>query len=73
MYLNKWFDDLNFSNKILNKLKGKVDAVAIVDSYGSLFPNQIHKFVNELQKDNIKLGCHFHNNCGLALANTLQL
>ena len=37
----------------------------------SLFPNQIHKFVNELQKDNIKLGCHFHNNCGLALAGTL--
>ena len=71
MYLNQWFDDLNFSNKILNKLKGKVDAVAIVDSYGSLFPNQIHKFVNELQKDNIKLGCYFHNNCGLALANTL--
>lgn len=71
MYLNKWFDDLNFSNKILNKLKGKVDAVALVDSYGSLLPNQIYKFVNELQKDNIKLGCHFHNNCGLALANTL--
>jgi len=37
-------------------------------------PNQIKTFfkrVKALKKPNIKIGCHFHNNCGLALANTL--
>ena len=71
MYLNRWINDHNFCNKILNILEGNVDSIALVDSYGSIFPNQIFKFINYFKKDDIKLGCHFHNNCGLALANTL--
>ena len=71
MYLNKWFNNINFSNKIMLKLKNKVDSVALVDSYGSLLPNQIHDFIKKLETNGMKIGCHFHNNCGLALANTL--
>mgnify|MGYP006075836221 CR=1 FL=1 len=71
MYLNKWFHDINFSNKVFSILKGEIDSVAFVDSYGSLFPDQISSFLNKLKTNKIKLGCHFHNNCGLALANTL--
>lgn len=71
MYLNKWFHDINFSNKIFSNLKGEIDSVALVDSYGSLLPGQISNFLDKLKTNKIKLGCHFHNNCGLALANTL--
>jgi len=71
MYLNKWYNDINFSNKILSNLKGKVDTIALVDSYGSLLPDQIYNFIKKLKKKDVTLGCHFHNNYGLALANTL--
>ena len=72
MYLNKWYKDLNFAQQILKILSGHVDTISIVDSYGSLQPKEISNFVKKVKNKNIKLGCHFHNNCGLALANTLS-
>ncbi len=71
MYLNKWYTDIDFSNNVLSSLKGKADTIALVDSYGSLLPDQIFNFIKKLKKKDLILGCHFHNNCGLALANTL--
>ena len=71
MYLNKWHKDLKFAKQIFNTLKGQVDTIALVDSYGALQPNEISQFIRKIKNKNIKLGCHFHNNCGLALANTL--
>ncbi len=72
MYLNKWHKDLKFAKQIFNTLKGQVDTIALVDSYGALQPNEISQFIRKIKNKNIKLGCHFHNNCGLALANTLS-
>ena len=71
MYLSKWYTDLNFSNKLIRSLIGNVDTVSIVDSYGSMLPNQISNFLKKIKTNKIKFGCHFHNNCGLALASTL--
>ncbi len=72
MYLSKWFKDLKFAKKTLRKLIGQVETISIVDSYGALQPNEISTFVEKIKEKNLKLGCHFHNNCGLALANTLS-
>tara|TARA_Y100000590_G_C15745229_1_gene1021778 strand:- start:3034 stop:4578 length:1545 start_codon:yes stop_codon:yes gene_type:complete len=72
MYLNKWYKDLFFAKKIIKTLSDQVDTIAIVDSYGSLQPDEISRFVKKIKNKNVKLGCHFHNNCGLALANTLS-
>ena len=72
MYLNKWHKDLKFAKQTFNTLKGQVDTIAVVDSYGALQPNEISEFIRKIKNKNIKLGCHFHNNCGLALANTLS-
>ncbi|MFB5763279.1 aldolase catalytic domain-containing protein [Paenibacillus medicaginis] len=51
-----------------------VDVVYIVDSYGSLMPNDIHclvtKFRKHLQKK--RIGAHMHNNLQLGFANTLE-
>ena len=73
MYLSKWYFETEFVNKILNKLSNKCDAVAFVDSYGALKPLEVYNFFKSLNKyKSLKIGCHFHNNCGLALANTLS-
>ena len=73
MYLSKWYFETKFVNKVLNKLSNKCDAVAFVDSYGALKPLEVYNFFKSLKKyKSFKIGCHFHNNCGLALANTLS-
>ena len=50
-----------------------VDVVYVVDSYGSLDPNDFSYLVGKFQKylPNKRLGVHTHNNMQLAFANTL--
>lgn len=53
--------------------KSVVDVVYIVDSYGSLNPNDFSYLVEKFQKHlpSKRLGVHTHNNMQLAFANTL--
>jgi len=53
--------------------KSVVDVVYIVDSYGSLLPNDISYLVEKFQKHvpSKRLGAHMHNNMQMAFANTL--
>ncbi|AZN42877.1 aldolase catalytic domain-containing protein [Paenibacillus albus] len=50
-----------------------VDVVYVVDSYGSLDPNDFNYLVSKFQKylPSKRLGVHTHNNMQLAFANTL--
>lgn len=62
-------------DKFLLKLAGSgVHNVAIVDSFGALFPFHVrylvHKYMNYLG-ENIKVGVHFHNNQQQAFANSI--
>ena len=73
MYLSKWYTKTEFTKKIVNRLVGKCDTVAFVDSYGALKPLEVLNFFKSIPvTKKLKIGCHFHNNCGLALANTLS-
>lgn len=53
-----------------------VDAVYIVDSYGSLYPEQIDRltefYMGILEPAGKKLGIHTHNNQQMAFANTIE-
>ncbi len=53
-----------------------VDTVYVVDSFGSLYPEQIREltknFVNILAGTNKEVGIHAHNNQQLAYANTID-
>ncbi len=53
-----------------------VDVIYIVDSYGSLFPEQIariaHLYMEYADKYGKQLGMHAHNNQQLAFANTIE-
>ena len=52
-----------------------VDASYIVDSFGSMFPEDLYKIMtifNELIDKNIEIGFHSHNNIQLSLALSIQ-
>ena len=53
-----------------------VDEIYIVDSYGSLYPEQLRrlaeKYLDIGEKHNKKIGIHAHNNQQLAFANTIE-
>ncbi len=53
-----------------------VDVIYLVDSYGSLFPEQIQKLTKQYQEIaescGKKIGIHAHNNQQLAFANTIE-
>ena len=53
-----------------------VDTIYIVDSYGSLYPEQMRryaeKYLNMAEKYHKHIGIHAHNNQQLAFANTIE-
>ena len=74
MYLSEWYSNLNYVNSLIKKINKVINTIVLVDSHGSLKPlevNMIFKKIINSNKDAI-IGCHFHNNCGLALANSLS-
>ena len=56
--------------------KSPVDAIYIVDSYGSIYPEAMARicdlYMNAAAKYGKKLGIHAHNNQQLAFANTIE-
>ena len=73
-HLSEWFDKPKVINSIFNNISHHVDRVAFVDSYGALTPENIISFMKRINfsyKNKFEYGCHFHNNCGLALANSI--
>ena len=79
MYLSRWYNQNNFVTgiiKTINKFNKKkiIDVVTFVDSFGAMTPEKVNNFfyfINGKKLKNINIGCHFHNNCNLALANAL--
>ncbi|MFC2140539.1 aldolase catalytic domain-containing protein [Candidatus Auribacterota bacterium] len=60
-------------SRIIDPLKqSSVDYVYFADSYGSLFPKDIKKYMTLLKPVNKKIGFHAHNGLQLAFANTLE-
>lgn len=56
--------------------KSPVDVIYIVDSFGSLYPEQIERiaslYMEFAEKSGKKVGIHSHNNQQLAFANTIE-
>ena len=66
--------DINLALELLGE--SSVDVIYLVDSYGSLYPEQIRdfsfKYQKIAQKYGKKVGIHAHNNQQLAFANTIE-
>jgi 2-isopropylmalate synthase len=61
---------------ILSAFDAGVERVILCDTNGGILPDEAEKIIKETyehldKKEQKKLGVHFHNDCGLALANTL--
>jgi 2-isopropylmalate synthase len=53
-------------------VRGGADVVVFCDTNGGSLPNEVHRIVTEAMKDlSVPTGIHTHNDCGLALANSL--
>lgn len=53
-------------------VRGGADVVVFCDTNGGSLPNEVHRIVTEVMKDlPVPTGIHTHNDCGLALANSL--
>ncbi len=67
-------DDLKLALDILSK--SPVDVIYLVDSYGSLYPEEIRRMSDEYlsvaEANGKKVGIHAHNNQMLAFANTIE-
>lgn len=71
MYFSTWVKDIPFAH-FFQGTEQYVDFVVMVDSYGSVLPEQIGPCVEQLRANfKGKLGFHGHNNMELAFANTL--
>lgn len=71
MYMSKWKEDKNFIVK-LNKLNNVVDIIYMVDSFGSVMPEDIRQIICEIKaRTTCAIGFHGHNNLQLGLINTL--
>lgn len=77
-YFDAFKDDKEYAIKTL-VTAGKAGAKRIIlcDTNGGSLPNEVEKIIKETKKRlfelgiNVQLGVHFHNDAGLALANTL--
>jgi 4-hydroxy 2-oxovalerate aldolase len=63
-------DELDSVEKLLKK--ASLDYVYFADSYGSLLPKDIGKYIKSFQPTGKKIGFHAHNSLQLAFANTLE-
>ncbi len=66
--------DINMALELLGE--SNVDVIYLVDSYGSLYPEEVREFSFKYQKIAAKygkrVGIHAHNNQQLAFANTIE-
>jgi 2-isopropylmalate synthase len=58
---------------IKTAVEAGADCIVLCDTNGGTFPDKITKAVNEINKafPDISLGIHAHNDCGLAIANSI--
>ena len=69
-------NDIDIDAALEQLCQSSVDVIYLVDSYGSLYPEQIRrlseKYVSFAEAHGKKVGIHAHNNQQLAFANTTE-
>ncbi len=70
MYMSNWKHQSSFIQNI-GFVNGLADYFYMVDSYGSVFPNDVRESYDLVRsRSNVKIGFHGHNNMELALINS---
>lgn len=72
MYLSE-IDEKHIIYKSIGDIDTYVDYLYLVDSYGSVYPDELEKSIKLFQKNcNLPLGFHGHNNLEFAFINSLK-
>ncbi len=72
MYMSDIFKDIK-SLRELNVLNGIIDSFSLVDSFGGVYPVDVHNIVGQIKNIlTMPIGFHGHNNIEMALANALE-
>ncbi len=72
MYISNIDEEHEIYQKI-EDIDKYVDYLYLVDSYGSIYPEELEKTIKLFQKSsNVKLGFHGHNNLELAFINSIR-
>ncbi|MFA5148605.1 MAG: hypothetical protein WC491_05720 [Candidatus Omnitrophota bacterium] len=66
------YSEKELSGLIKPLARSSLDYVYFADSYGSLFPQDIKRFIKLLKPTGKKIGFHAHNSLQLAFANSLE-
>lgn len=54
-------------------VKGGADCLVLCDTNGGSFPNEVYEIVKKVKETfDIKVGIHTHNDCGMAVANSIM-
>lgn len=74
MYLSDYWNDVERVLAPLHSAQDAIESFALVDSYGSCAPDQVHAGIKAAAAlfDGPVAGFHGHDNLGLAFANTLS-
>lgn len=71
MYIST-LDENHYLYQVLNEIDSYIDVIYLVDSYGSIYPEELKNIIYKVKKfTNIPLGFHGHNNLELAFVNSL--
>ena len=72
-FFDGWKDDPAFALEALRAaLRGGADIVCLCDTNGGAFPGDVERVVQEVAaKIPVPIGVHFHEDCGMATANSV--
>lgn len=73
-FFDAYINNPDYSRQVLETAQqARADTVVLCDTNGGTLPQTICKIIRELQEEfsDLKLGIHAHNDCGLAIANSL--
>ena len=72
-FFDGWKDDPAFALEALRAaLRGGADIVCLCDTNGGAFPGDVERVVREVAaKIPVPIGVHFHEDCGMATANSV--
>lgn len=60
-------------NTLQAAIDGGADCIVLCDTNGGTFPADIYEITNKVVKEfNVEVGIHCHNDCGMAVANSLM-
>ena len=72
-FFDGYKDDAEYAKRVLETATSAgADILVLCDTNGGTLPNEVTSIINDLPRDRIgSLGVHFHNDCGVADANSL--